>query len=174
MSRGKEIRFLVIFGAVYLLFHTTYFLVPDAFLRDLVYHYGIVAISSDLINLCTPMEATSAIANKLISSKASLEIVRGCDGAGATFLLMAAILAFSAPWKQKLLGVAASLLLLYVINQLRVISLYFVVVYQRGWFQMLHTYFAPTLIIIVCCIFFVWWTRWSSNLREIKDQSRPA
>jgi hypothetical protein len=41
----------------------------------------------------------------LQSPRGSLSIVRGCDGAGVAFPLIAAILAFSAGAKRKLIGV---------------------------------------------------------------------
>jgi exosortase family protein XrtM len=149
-------------------------MVPNSFLAETVYHNGIVSISANIINFFAPVEVTSAISNKLVSSKASLEIVRGCDGAGATFLLMAAILAFSATWKRKLTGLIGSLALMYVLNQVRVIGLYFVVAYERNWFNLLHTYFAPTLIIVICCIFFLWWVKWSSRLEMVSDNTPAA
>jgi exosortase family protein XrtM len=174
-KRGsREFRFLLFFLVMYIVFHTLYFMVPNSFLLDSVYHTGIVSVSANIINFFAPAESASAVGNKLVSSKASLEIVRGCDGAGATFLLMAAILAFSATWKQKLVGLIGSLALMYALNQTRVIGLYFVVAYERNWFNLLHTYFAPTLIVVICCIFFLWWIKWSSRLEIVSDNSPVA
>jgi exosortase family protein XrtM len=162
-KRAREIRFLLVFVICYALFHTAYFMVPDSVLRDVVYYHGIVQVSEGVIDLAAPDERVSAVQNKLMSSKAALEVVRGCDGSGALFLIMAAIIAFSATVKRKLLGVFLGLVLIYLLNLTRIVGLYFVVAYQRDWFLPIHTYFAPTLIVIVSCIFFAWWALWSTG-----------
>lgn len=168
-KRAQEMRFLVIFLGTYAIFHTVYFMVPDTVLRDVVYYHGIVAVSESVIDLTAPGEHVSAVQNKLLSSKAALEVVRGCDGAGALFLILSAILAFSTTIKRKLLGLFLGLLLIYVLNQIRIVGLYFVVAYQREWFLPIHTYFAPTLIVIISCVFFAWWAFWSRG--PVNEQS---
>jgi len=100
---------------------------------------------------------------KLSSPRATLSIVRGCDGAGVTFLLIAAVLAFSAGWKYKLLGAAGALVLTYALNELRVVGLYFVAAYHSEWFGLLHDYLVPTLLIVACCIFFAAWAGWAKS-----------
>lgn len=165
-----KIRFIVVFLSVYLLFYSLYFAVPNLFLANVFYHNFIVFPAAFVINLCAPIEAIQAVVNKLISSKASLEIVRGCDGAGVAFLLMAAILAFKAKWKQKLAGLTVCLMMIFVINQIRIIGLYFIVAYQNNWFDIAHTYFAPTLIIIVSCLYFYGWTVWSGRAEGTSDE----
>ena len=157
LNRKQELRFLLVFLSCYGLLHMAYFMVPDKFLRDVVFHTGIVTVSQSVINISAPREHVSAVGNKLVSTKASLEVVRGCDGSGALFLIMAAILAFSATLKRKLLGLFLGLALIYGLNQIRIIGLYFLVAYQRDWFLPVHTYFAPSFIVIVSCIFFAWW-----------------
>lgn len=134
-----------------------YFMIPDAVLGHFVYHNVIVSIAAYTIDLFAPAEHVSALQNKLLSTHVSLEIVRGCDGAGTIFMLIAAVIAFRASVKHKFIGVSLGLFLLYILNESRIISLYFILAYKRGWFQLVHTYFAPTLIIIISCLFFLWW-----------------
>ncbi len=153
----RELIFLIGFAAIYSILHAAYFMVPDRILREAVYYYGIVSVSASVINVMTPAENVKAEDNKLQSPKAILEVVRGCDGSGSIFLMIAAIVAFSATLKNKLLGVLVGFSLLYIINQIRIIGLYFVVAYHREWFLPIHTYFAPTLIILISCLFFAWW-----------------
>lgn len=157
-----QLRFLIIFAAIYGFFQTLYFMVPYDVLRDVIYHYGIVGVSADILNLLTN-ENVSAVENKLTSSKAILVIIRGCDGMGSLFLLTAAIIAFSTTIKHKILGLAIAIVGLYLINQFRIIGLYFVVAYQKDLFLLIHTYLAPTLIIAICALFFAWWIHWSNS-----------
>ena len=163
-KKSLELRFLLFFLVSYAIFHSAYFMVPDSFLRDVVFHHGIVAMSQSVIDFAAPGEHVTAVNNKLLSPKAALEVVRGCDGSGALFLILSAILAFSATVKRKFLGVVLGVALIYGLNQIRIIALYFIIAYQREWFLPIHTYFAPTLIVIISCIFFAWWAFGSRRL----------
>lgn len=163
--KSKEIKFILGFIGLFAVMQWVYFLIPWSVLRDIIYHNGIVAVSADIINLFTN-ENTQAIENKLTSSKAILVIIRGCDGSGSLFLLCAAILAFTATWKNKLFGLLFGILLLYAINQIRIIGLYFIVAYQKQYFLPVHTYYAPTLIVIISGLYFAWWAYRSSNTKH--------
>lgn len=160
-SRREGLQILLFFG-IYAVFHTAYFQIPDEVLRDVVYYYGIGVFCSELISLIAPLEQVVAVQNHLKSPLADLEIVRGCDGAGALFLVMAAILAFPTTIKRKLVGLVLGVALMYSLNLIRISGLYFVVAYHRDWFQVIHTYLAPTLLIIMACLFFAWWA-WGSS-----------
>jgi len=154
---SRPFRFLVKFAGIYVLLEVLYFTVPDDFLRDVVYHRGVVAVSADIIHLATPQEPVVANANKLQSGTIALEIIRGCDGAGMGFLLISAILTFPALLSRKLAGSLAAIALAFVLNQVRIVGLYYVAAYKKSWFLPVHTYFAPTLMIAASCIFFAWW-----------------
>jgi exosortase family protein XrtM len=74
-----------------------------------------------------------------------LEVVLGCDGSAALFLIMTAVIAFSVTIKLKVLRVFLGVLLVYLLNRIRIVGLNFVVAYQWDWFLPIHTYFAPHL-----------------------------
>lgn len=150
--------FVLVFAGGYALFHSLYFLIPDRMLREQIYHFGIVASAAEVINLVAPAEQVTGKHNRLSSPRAVLEIVRGCDGSGVIFLLVAAILALAAPWTHKGAGVAGAVALIYLLNQLRIIGLYFVAAYRPAWFTPLHTYWVPTLFIMIACAYFAWWS----------------
>jgi exosortase family protein XrtM len=169
VSRYRPLLFLIVFPAVYGCLHFLYFALPDSLLRDGVHYYAIVLPAATLLNLLVPHEAVSALHGSLQSAKASLDIVRGCDGAGAMFLLVAALIASSADIRHKLLGILYAVVLIYVLNELRVIALYFVVAYRSDWFGPLHNYFVPMLVIAASVLFFLWWT---SSARESQVAGR--
>jgi exosortase family protein XrtM len=159
----RPVLFVVVLVAIYGALHALYFAVPDRILREVVHYYAIVAPGAQLIRLTVPQEPLTAVEGTLRSPRAALSIVRGCDGAGVAFLLMAAVLAFPAGSKRKLLGVLGALALTYVLNQLRVVGLYFIAAYRYDWFNLLHSFLIPTFIIVVCCVFFAWWAAWSTD-----------
>jgi exosortase family protein XrtM len=165
-SRFRPHVFLLVFPVAYGVLHFLYFALPDALLRDVVHYYAIVLPAIAFLNFIAPNEAVSALHGSLQSGKASLEIVRGCDGAGAMFLLVAALIASAADFRRKLLGIASAILLLYMLNQLRVIALYFVVAYRRDWFGPLHNYAVPMLVIAASVLFFLWWTSLATTAND--------
>jgi len=153
----------ILFVACYLLLDHAYFKIPVDLFANVIYYHGVVAICADLVNWLAPLEQVLAKQNYLLSAKADLEIVRGCDGAGALFLVMSAVLVFPSGLKRKLLGLIFGIGLIYSINLLRICVLYFVIAYQPSWFQLIHTYVAPTLMVIFGCFYFAWWAFGSTN-----------
>jgi len=154
---GRLLPFLAMFACVYGVLEGLYFVLPDEFLRD-VYHRCFTAVGADIVRLITPGEPVAARANILQSSAVGLEVVRGCDGAGAAFLLIAAIASYPARLSRKLLGVAAAVALAYALNEMRLVGLFYLAVGQQPWFLPVHVYLAPTLVIALSCIYFAWWT----------------
>jgi len=155
--------FIAMFLGLYVVFHGLYFLVPDETLSEVVYPYGVGSVSVALINAIEPDAKAVAENNSVKSRRAQLDIVRGCDGSGVLFIVAAATLAFATSIKRKLVGLALGLALVYVINQVRIVGLYFVVANRVEWFPFLHTYVAPTLIIVLVCVYFSWWTKWATS-----------
>ena len=149
--------FLARFALGYLALYAAYAALPDATLQALI-HAVIAVPAAVLLDTFAPGEAVRALHGSLVSPRATLEIVRGCDGAGAAFLLTAAIAAFPSSGTRKLQGVALGLALLYLINEIRIIGLYGVVAYHYDWFAILHGYFVPLAVIGAAAAFFTWWT----------------
>ncbi len=111
------------------------------------------------INLLTPQEAVTAQAHRLVSPQARLSVLNGCEGVEAMFMLGAAILAFAASWRHKIMGAVLGLTLVYGLNQARIVSLYYLWRFDRDGFNVLHGVIGPTLIIVGSSLFFLWWAQ---------------
>jgi exosortase family protein XrtM len=155
-SAGVGVLLLKLAG-LYVLLDVLYFLIPNEVLREFVIHYGVVEVSAALINLIDPSAAVQAASGVLTSTRATLEVVRGCDGSGSMFLIVAAVVAFPSSVREKIAGVALGLLLMFLLNQVRIVGLYFVLTRESQWFSPIHLYFAPTLVILVGALFFHEW-----------------
>lgn len=154
---GTELRFAFVFLLVFSVLQIGYSTNRGGVVEHLVIEVATVLPSVAFINLLAPQEKAQAKGSRIISPLGGLNILNGCEGTESMFLLLAAILAFSAPWKRKLKGIAVGLVLVYVLNQARIVALYFVAHHDRHWFDLLHGYVAPTLIIVLTCVFFLWW-----------------
>lgn len=166
MKKSSEWLTFIFFVACYAFLDYAYFKIPVELFMHVIYHHGVVAVCADLVNWLAPLEHVFAKQNHLISAKANLEIVRGCDGAGVLFLLTAALIAFPSSLRRKLIGLAAGVSLVYCINLIRIVGLYFIVAYQPAWFTLIHTYIAPTLMVIMSCGYFAWWVFGTEKFRR--------
>ena len=159
-------RLLLFISSYYLLYYV-YFLIPDPLYIDKVFYYSVGKQCAALIDFLRPNEKVIAYHNHILSSRADLEIVRGCDCAGVLFLLMAAILTFKANLKQKFYGLLLGFCFVYSLNIVRLISLYCLFANNnQPWFQFVHLYFAPSLMIIATLMFFVGWVIMSRQYVE--------
>jgi exosortase/archaeosortase family protein len=77
-------------------------------------------------------------------------------------MLSAAIIGFGASFRHTLWGFVLGTITVYLINQVRIVGLYYVIEHNRAWFPPVHTYYAPTLIIFLIAGFFLIWTRWAT------------
>ena len=171
----RTIKFVAIASVLYGVFYGVYtFVVTDDFLRKSVYPTIIGHPSAKVINAITPDRNVRVHENKLSSRKAVLNIVRGCDGSGVWFMLMAAVLGFGARLKPTLAGLVLGTLVVYLINEVRIIGLFYLVEWKRSLFPVVHTYFAPTLIILLIAGFFLWWTQWSMQSIPEKDSNSSS
>ena len=155
--------FAAVFASAYFALYLGYCTVPDSFLRDKVYFYGIVAPSKSMINWLAPAEHVMGEQNRLQSPTARLNIVRGCDGSGVAFLLIAAIVALRSSLRRSLFGAIGAVALVYVLNQMRIVTLYFVQTRMPAWFIPMHVYFVPTLMILIAAIYFFVWTAYGTH-----------
>lgn len=153
----RPIRFLLGLCALYGLGHAAYYAIPDAVLRDALIHHGIVSPGAWAIHLLAPVEDVVASGNVLQSSRATLEVVRGCDGVGTALLLAAAILAYRAPIARKLGGLVFGLAVVYAVNLARIVGLYFIAAYRGDWFPVLHGYVIPVAFVTIVAVFFAGW-----------------
>ena len=49
------------------------------------------------------------------------------------------------------------MLLIYGLNQIRIVALYFAVRHDKVLFELIHGLVGPLAIIAVACLFFAWW-----------------
>jgi len=98
----------------------------------------------------------------------SIKVEDTCNASNVTVLLWAAILAFPAPWKQKLKGLLIGTVVLHAVNLIRIISLYYIGQLQPGWFDFTHLYVWETVIMIVTLVIF-----WNWVQRTYRAQRQP-
>ena len=100
---------------------------------------------------------------KIIQSTANgfaVQVERGCNGMEAVIILFAAVFAFPAPWKHRLIGFAVGFLAIQALNIVRIISLFYLGQWNHTWFEWFHLYIWQALIIIDALVVWLLWLRW--------------
>ncbi len=89
----------------------------------------------------------------------AVSIEAGCNGVEASIILVAALLAFPAPWKHRLLGLAAGLLAIHGLNLARIVSLFYLGQWNQTAFEWAHLYLWQALIMLDALMVFLVWLR---------------
>ena len=89
----------------------------------------------------------------------AVAIEAGCNGVEASIVLVAAMLAFPAPWKRKLLGLAVGVVAVQGLNIVRVISLFYLGQWRLDVFEFAHLYVWQALIMLDVLIVWLLWVR---------------
>lgn len=110
-----------------------------------------------LVNLISPKASAYAEGSRLKAPGGGINILNGCEGTEVLFLLYAALLVAPLAWRARLLGAGVATLFIYVLNQVRIVALFFAYRSDAGWFDALHGMIAPLLLIACALLFFLFW-----------------
>ena len=120
---------------------------------------ALAKLSSWLILLFDSDVDASGKIIRSISGGFAVEIQPGCNGVEAVIILFAAVFAFPAPFKNKLVGFALGFLAIQVLNLVRIISLFYMGQWNMTWFEWFHLYLWQALIILDALVVWLIWLR---------------
>jgi exosortase H (IPTLxxWG-CTERM-specific) len=116
-------------------------------------------LSAWLVTLFDPgVVATGKVLRSSVNGFA-VSIEAGCNGVEATIVLLAAMLAFPAPWKNRLIGLAAGVVAVQALNVVRVISLFYLGQWNLAVFEFAHLYVWQALIMLDVLVVWLIWVR---------------
>jgi exosortase H (IPTLxxWG-CTERM-specific) len=90
----------------------------------------------------------------------TISIERGCNGVEAVIILVSAMLAFPAPWKNRLIGIGLGFVAIQLLNLVRIVSLFYLGQWNRTWFDWFHLYLWQALIVLDALVAFLIWLRY--------------
>jgi len=102
-----------------------------------------------------------------------VRIERGCNGLEAVIILFAAIFAFPAPFKNKLIGFTAGFFAIQILNLVRIISLYYLGQWNFTAFEWFHLYLWQALIILDALVVWLIWLRTLPGAGARVDDPEP-
>jgi exosortase H (IPTLxxWG-CTERM-specific) len=92
------------------------------------------------------------------SSVFAIDVNNGCNGIEAVILLCAAIFAFPATLRSRILGLVAAVIAIQVLNVFRLGSLFWLGANHRGLFDLFHVTVWQSLIILAAISLFIVWS----------------
>lgn len=116
-----------------------------------------VAPTAAVINLLTPAVHVKALGNQLIAPGGGITVLKGCEGTEIMFMLMAAFAAVVMPWRRRLSGLGLGILLVFCLNQVRLVSLFYVYRNEPSLFNLLHGTVAPIVLILCVALYALYW-----------------
>lgn len=99
----------------------------------------------------------------IYSSAFSITVARGCDAVEGIALFTAAILTYPATWRDRLIGAAAGITFLFLLNLVRIISLFLTGLYFPKAFRLMHEDIWQGLFIICVIGLMIFWIRWAGK-----------
>jgi exosortase H (IPTLxxWG-CTERM-specific) len=144
------------------------------FVAGLVVLYAVVALNqvndsvivpfTEVVAQCSAVvlrgfESGVEVAGTVIRSpRFALDVQNGCNGVEATILLVAAILAFPATLRSRLIGLAVASVAIELLNLVRLSSLFWLGEHHRRIFDFFHVGVWQMLVILAAIAIFVLWS----------------
>lgn len=110
----------------------------------------------------------------VMSPRFSMQIVRGCDALEPAALFLAAVIAFPVSWRKKLVGALLGVVLIEGTNVIRMVSLYYVGVYWRKYFEMMHMEVWQAGFIVISVTFWAMWALWATRQPKQEEHTDVA
>lgn len=121
---------------------------------------GLIAtVSASITQFFDSSVISSGITLRSATTGTAVSIQPGCNGVEAMICLTAAIFAFPAPFINKLYGLFFGFIAIQLLNIVRIISLFYLLQWDKDWFEWAHLYLWQALIILDALIVFIIWVR---------------
>jgi exosortase/archaeosortase family protein len=149
----RMVAFLAIFAGLQALYGAAKGTSVERFVID----QATVKTAAWLIDKANPEVMVQPVGTRLRAPGGGINILNGCEGMDMLCLMIAAMLVAPLPWKAKLAGVVAGTAFIFVLNQARILALFYSFRANTAIFEMLHGLVAPLILITAAGIFFTLW-----------------
>ena len=120
---------------------------------------GVANVSTALARIFDPNVVAAGPTLIEPTSGFSVTILAGCNGVEAMIVLAAAILAFPAPWRHRLVGLAIGVLAIQLLNLVRIVSLFYLGQWNMRVFEWAHLYAWQVLIMLDALVVWLVWLK---------------
>jgi exosortase/archaeosortase family protein len=158
---GAQLRFVLLGGLLFVALNAL-----------LYYPYRPEGIGAQLVARYLAMQAAVAgavvalfddavvVKGAIILGRFPMHIVMECTALDAQALFAAFVISFQATGVQKLLGLVSGISLLWLLNALRIVVLYFIGLHWPATFRAMHEEVLALAFVAAALLAFALWTRW--------------
>jgi len=150
------VRFCLIFLGLLIILTTTFPFLSDRFNPQLTW---LMVATADVTGFFLKLFGlTVRVSGRIVSlPNFSIEVVGECTGLYEMLIFLAAMIAYPAGWKKKLIGAGLGIPSLYVINVIRMIFITMMGNWSPQTFDFLHMYFWQVAMILIIVTVWVLW-----------------
>jgi exosortase/archaeosortase family protein len=112
-----------------------------------------------LLGWIDPAAGVQAAGPRLAAPGGGLNVLRGCEGTDVLLLLAAAMIAAPLPWRWRAAGLVAGIAVVFVLNQARLVTLFYAHRADAGWFDLAHGLLLPLAMVAGAGLFYLAWLR---------------
>ncbi|MFA7325196.1 MAG: archaeosortase/exosortase family protein [Candidatus Kapaibacterium sp.] len=149
------VKYIVVIISYYLLL-----MIPNNFILE-QYLRSTAFFSSLIINLFT--EGVRNVGDVIMGNNFSVQISFGCEGTEPMILFVAGVLAFDTKIKKKAIGVLSGIILLYILNLVRIVILFFVGSNDVELFVALHDIYLQLALILIALSMLLFWINYAKK-----------
>jgi exosortase H (IPTLxxWG-CTERM-specific) len=153
------IRFFIIFTVLLVGLFTLELTPPAEEYFILPFTSFIADISVWIVEFFDPDVASYGNVIRDTTSGFGVRIERGCNGVEALIILFAALFAFPAPLKNKIIGFIIGFFAIQGLNLVRIVSLFYLGQWNQVAFEWFHLYLWQALIILDALVVWLIWLR---------------
>lgn len=125
-------------------------------IEHMVIDQATVQTAAALIRHIDPDLQVTPQGARLIAPGGGLNVYNGCEGTELLFLLIAALAAYPFSWRWRLIGLGTGVVFVFVLNQARLLLLFYSFRADRMLFAQLHGLIAPLLLMMLTLAFVAW------------------
>lgn len=150
------VRFCLIFVGLLIALATTFPYLTDKFNPQV---YWLNAATAEVTGFfLKPFGMGTRVSGTIISlPNFSVEVVGECTGLYEMLIFLAAMIAYPAGWKKKLMGAALGIPFLYAVNMVRMVFIMVVGNWSPKTFDFMHLYFWQVAMILIIVSAWVLW-----------------
>lgn len=131
-------------------------------IERLLVHDCTVGTATWLINLLTPQVQAHADGARISAAGGGINVLNGCEGTEVLWLLWAALAFYPGRWRARLAGLMAGTAFVFVLNQARLLILFYSFRQDPALFSLLHGLVTPLVMVVATVGFFMLWVRWQA------------
>lgn len=168
------LRFFGIFLAVLLSLFTVEMLMPVQQHVILPFTELLAKISALILQ---PLDESVSAYGKVLrfsDTGFAVSIEAGCNGVEATIVLIAAVLAFPAPWRARCIAILLGFIAVQSVNIVRIITLFYLGDWNIEVFEWIHLYLWPALIMLDVLIVFIVYLRYLARSGSVQPERSIA